>query len=276
MGNSPSKKDKPTTTSTSYSSTTTSNPAPTTSHTSTPSSNSTSSAATASSGASRNRSEISTSTNTTSSSTQSKPSDSAKKTQEPGKPSKLDELFEKYRDPDSVDSIGPNGVEQLCQDLSLDPESILVLVLAWHLKAQTMGYFTKKEFVTGLSQLGVDSIPKLQSTIQTFNKDLDNADKFRDIYRYAFTFAKEKENKILELESACAMLSLILTPKYPHVQQLIDFLQNHQKSYRGVNSDQWLSIFEFMKLIHPDGSNYDENGAWPVMLDEYVTWVKSK
>ncbi|GAM24581.1 hypothetical protein SAMD00019534_077560 [Acytostelium subglobosum LB1] len=192
------------------------------------------------------------------------------------KTKRLEEFFEKYRE-QGTDSIGPDGVVQLCSDLGVEPEDIVMLVLAWHLKAKSMGYFTKQEFVTGLSELGIDSLAKLQSHLPSLRKDLDDANNFKEIYRFAFLFSKESENnKILELANACDMISLVLCPKYEQATQLIDYLTNHQKSYRGINMDQWLSIFEFVKTIAPDASNYDENGAWPVLLDEYVDWVKTK
>jgi len=38
--------------------------------------------------------------------------------------------------------------------------------------------------------------------------------------------------------------------------------------------DQWMNILEFCRTIKGDLSNYDENGAWPVLLDEYCEWIR--
>ncbi|EGG23619.1 calcium-binding EF-hand domain-containing protein [Cavenderia fasciculata] len=190
---------------------------------------------------------------------------------------RIEEFYDQYADPEDPTNIGPEGIERLCKDLGVEPEDVIVLVLAWHLNAQSMGFFSKKEFTTGLLKLGIDSLQKLQTYLPNFKKDLEDQNNFKEIYRFAFLFAKENpQNKILEIESACSMMSLILTLKYPHADKLVDYLLNHQTTYRGLNMDQWLSVFEFAKVIAPDTSNYDENGAWPVLLDEYVDWVKSK
>jgi hypothetical protein len=122
------------------------------------------------------------------------------KAQEPDKGTfaikRLEELFEKYKENDSP-QIGPEGIETLCRDIGVDPENVVVLVLAWHLNAQSMGYFKKEEFINGLQALGVDTADKLKNHLKIFTSELDDPSKFKDIYRYAFGFAKEKEQKIL-------------------------------------------------------------------------------
>jgi len=49
-----------------------------------------------------------------------------------------------------------------------------------------------------------------------------------------------------------------------------------QTSYKSVNLDQWMNILEFSRTIRADFTNYDENGAWPVLLDEYCEWAKDR
>jgi DCN1-like protein 1/2 len=67
---------------------------------------------------------------------------------------KLEHLYSKYRDPNEPEKITVDGVMRLLDDLSLSPDSRLVLVLAWKLKAATQCEFTKDEFINGLSELG--------------------------------------------------------------------------------------------------------------------------
>ena len=43
----------------------------------------------------------------------------------------------------------PVGVEALCSDLGLDPADRKVLLLAWKMDAQRMGYFSRAEFERG-------------------------------------------------------------------------------------------------------------------------------
>ena len=78
----------------------------------------------------------------------------------------------------------------------------------------------------------------------------------------------------LELDTATALLSVLLSDKWCLVESFVTFLQK-QKQYRVINRDQWYSILEFSQAMQSDLSNYDPNGAWPVLLDEYVEWTSA-
>jgi len=188
---------------------------------------------------------------------------------------RLEELFEKYKDPDNPNQIGPDGIEGLCKDLGVDPDDVVILVLAWHLNAQSMGFFKRDEFIGGLQRLGVDSISKLKNQLNNIKKDLDDPVKYKEIYRFAFGFAKERDQKILDLAIADALLGLVMGNRFPHGDHLRQYLIE-QKTYKSVNMDQWMNILEFSRTIKADFTNYDENGAWPVLLDEYCEWAKEK
>lgn len=60
------------------------------------------------------------------------------------------------------DIIGVDGITSLCADLGVDPADIVMLVLAFHLKADIMCEFTKEEWGGGLARLGCDSLEKLR------------------------------------------------------------------------------------------------------------------
>lgn len=51
-----------------------------------------------------------------------------------------------------------DGVMRLLDDLDLPPDSRLVLILAWKLRAATQCEFTRDEFMNGFTELGFVSI----------------------------------------------------------------------------------------------------------------------
>ncbi|GMP35129.1 hypothetical protein CsSME_00007704 [Camellia sinensis var. sinensis] len=74
-----------------------------------------------------------------------------------------------------------------------------ILVLSWHMKAATMCEFSKQEFI---------------------------GEKFREIYDFAFGWAKEKGQKSLALDTAIGMWQLLFEEKqWPLVDHWCQFLQ---------------------------------------------------
>eukprot|EP00074_Homo_sapiens_P095664 XP_016873893.1 DCN1-like protein 5 isoform X1 [Homo sapiens] len=59
--------------------------------------------------------------------------------------------FYEYAGPDEV--VGPEGMEKFCEDIGVEPENIIMLVLAWKLEAESMGFFTKEEWLKGMTSL---------------------------------------------------------------------------------------------------------------------------
>ncbi|XP_014680034.1 PREDICTED: DCN1-like protein 5, partial [Priapulus caudatus] len=60
--------------------------------------------------------------------------------------------FHEYATADE-DVIGPEGMEKFCEDIGVEPENIVMLVLAWKLDAKQMGFFTLAEWLKGFSEL---------------------------------------------------------------------------------------------------------------------------
>jgi len=181
-------------------------------------------------------------------------------------------LFNEYVDPNDSEVIGPEGIETFCNALAVDPEDVVMLVIAWKMDAKQMGYFTKKEWLKGLSELQCDSIVKLRSKIDSLRSQLFDPLTFKNVYRFAFDFSKDKDQRSMDIETARAMLNLLLGKQWPMFPYFDQFIE--QSKYKVINKDQWCNVLEFSRSVSPDLSNYDEDGAWPVLLDEFVDWYR--
>ncbi|KAM4742583.1 DCN1-like protein 5 isoform 2-T2 [Anableps anableps] len=178
--------------------------------------------------------------------------------------------FHKFAGPDKV--VGPEAMEKFCEDIGVEPENIIMLVLAWHLEAAKMGYFTKDEWLRGMTVLQCDCTERLQSKLDYMRNELNDAVAFKNIYRYAFDFARDTNQRSLDMDTATSMLALLLGRTWPLFPVFRQFLES---KYKGLNKDQWYNVLEFSRTINTDLSNYDEDGAWPVLLDEFVEWQKT-
>eukprot|EP00271_Cylindrocystis_brebissonii_P005370 TRINITY_DN17384_c0_g1_i2.p2 TRINITY_DN17384_c0_g1~~TRINITY_DN17384_c0_g1_i2.p2 ORF type:complete len:269 (-),score=48.06 TRINITY_DN17384_c0_g1_i2:281-1087(-) len=187
---------------------------------------------------------------------------------------RIEQWFLRYKD-EHCDMILGEGVARLCEDLQVDPSDIATLVLSWHLDAATMCEFSRSEFVDGVSSLGADSVEKLRALLPRFRSELKDENKFREVYNFAFAWAKEKGQKSLALDTAMPMWRLLFSERsWPLVDQWCTFLQEHHNT--AISRDTWTQLLEFARTIQPDLSNYDEGGAWPYLVDEFVDYLRKE
>lgn len=86
--------------------------------------------------------------------------------------------------------VGPEGMEKFCEDIGVEPENVAMLVLAYKMGAKQMGFFTKTEWMKGLTDLQCDTASKVQSKLDYLRGLLNDPNNFKIIYRYAYDFAR--------------------------------------------------------------------------------------
>ncbi|XP_050403362.1 DCN1-like protein 1 [Patella vulgata] len=185
---------------------------------------------------------------------------------------RLDVLWNKYKDPHEEDKMTVDGVMKFLEDLSLNPESRTVLILAWRFKAATQCEFTKDEFINGMLELGCDSVEKLRVKCSTMEFDIRDPVRFKDFYQFTFNYAKNPGQKGLDLEMALAYWNIVLAGRFKFLDLWVSFLQEHHK--RSIPKDTWNLLLDFCNMINDDMTNYDEEGAWPVLIDDFVEYAK--
>lgn len=187
-------------------------------------------------------------------------------------------LFSTYKGQESEDKISIEGIERLLSDLELEADSILVLIFAWKCKASAQCVFTREEFYTGLQSLGgdtIDRIDKLKNCLIRAEMELtNNQHLFKDLYQFTFNYAKNQLQKSLDLEIAIAYWNILLKSRFRFLDLWIEFLNETHK--RAITRDTWNLLLDFSTMIDDSMSNYDEEGAWPVLIDEFVEYARRK
>ncbi|KAK5669856.1 Scaffold-type E3 ligase [Batrachochytrium dendrobatidis] len=182
-------------------------------------------------------------------------------------------LFDKYKDAEE-DAILLEGTEALCNDLNIDPTDVVTLVLAYHLKCENMCEFNRRGWQEGWLALQCDNIESMKAAVQQMRHELDDPKMARAVYIFTFNFAKQSTQKGLGLESALAFWDLLLKDRYTHLNMWKEFLEEaHGKS---ITKDTWCLFWDFTESINEDFSNYDDDGAWPLLIDSFVVYAREK
>lgn len=103
---------------------------------------------------------------------------------------------------------------------------------------------------------------------------LDDEENFRSFYMYSFDYNKPPEQRSIPIETAKNLFPLIMEGRFKHLDLWTDFLQSRTHA---ISKDTFSLLLDFALTINDDMSNFDEeNGAWPVLLDEFVDYARPR
>jgi len=188
---------------------------------------------------------------------------------------KLSKVFDKYAGTTekTKDIMEDEKLAEFLNAIGVDPSGGGSLCVAYRLKCKTMGLIKRQEFLDGWKNYGADSIDTMKTSAKDIVKTLENKSDFKDFYRWLFDFVKEEgDRKTIDASVAVDMWNLVMTSHFPLLPKWIKFLESQNQ--KTVSQDLWTMAFEFARDVKPDLSNYDPDGAWPAVVDEFVEFVK--
>ncbi|KAG6462750.1 DCN1-like protein 3 [Manduca sexta] len=187
---------------------------------------------------------------------------------------KINQLFDQYKD-SLEDAILAEGIENLCNDLQLNPDDFKVLILAWKLNASQMCHFTKSEFIQGLKSMKTDSIKGIQNKLNEITSELRrDTEQFKDLYRFTFKFGLDVNigQRILPTDIAILLWRLVFTNNEPLIlNKWLNYLEKNPH-IRGIPKDTWYMFLNFCEFVGDDLSSYDDTEAWPSLFDDFVEY----
>lgn len=132
---------------------------------------------------------------------------------------------------------------------------------------------------------------------QCIYQQLQTPQQFKPFYQSVFKMIKQAQNntgKTVDLRVACQFLKLLLQQQFPHhvhsfcsyLEYLLDFpvssvssssssCPSHSFPSRRFTFDHWNSFYEWCLTVeHGSFIGWEQDGAWPVLFDEYVEWIR--
>ncbi|EGZ21291.1 hypothetical protein PHYSODRAFT_491983 [Phytophthora sojae] len=178
-----------------------------------------------------------------------------------------------FADPEADEaSITEEGIFALCEALEIDSQDPVMLALSCAMESEMMGVYTRTEFRRGMLKLHCHSIEDLRAAIPTLRNQMRDRAQFATIYSFTFGFSKDPTQKSLALELAVGLWDLLLPGHFHWRRHWLQYVRKNSRSV--VSKDLWLQVLDFGHQIKPDLSNYDENGAWPVLLDDFAAHMQ--
>ena len=194
--------------------------------------------------------------------------------------SKLNALFDKYKNTEEEDMILMDGVERLCSDLGLLPDDFKILLLAWKFNAEQMCQFSRKEMVNGCKALNVENLSQIRNRLNELVVQLrSNPELFKNLYRFTFKFGLDQASgqRILPIDVALCLWKLVFSlHKPPILDRWLFFLQKDQAQIRSIPRDTWNMFLNFSETVGDDLSSYDDAEAWPSIFDNFVEYENDR
>merc|ERR1712179_507934 len=127
----------------------------------------------------------------------------------------------------------------------------------------------------------VDSIKKLSEELNKLDKNIDNEkDRFKEMYKFTFDYAKEPTHKSLDVESAVGYWEILFKNKDQTFKLLEDWLrfveEKAESGLKVISRDQWNLLVDFGEISAQLVQEYDPYSAWPVLIDEFTEWYQER
>ncbi|XP_011010654.1 PREDICTED: uncharacterized protein LOC105115464 [Populus euphratica] len=109
-----------------------------------------------------------------------------------------------------------------------------------------------------------DELLKLMSKLEL----MVDFSEFSRFYDFVFFMCRENGQKNITVNKAITAWKLILAGRFRLLNQWCDFVQENQR--HNISEDTWQQVLAFSRCVHENLEGYDPEGAWPVLIDDFV------
>ena len=184
----------------------------------------------------------------------------------------LKQTFEKYNDEGMIDD---DNLLTFLEDLQVEPDDLVLLVLFEQMECEAGNEIKWVEFERGMKKLHCTTVADIKNRLDGLRATLALDDTFERIYKYAFKLNLQDNKKILDKETAVALWELLLPEKFDLLSQWVTFVES-QEDVKWISKDVFFQIHAFSKKFGKDLSTWQDDGAWPCVIDDFVEYAKNE
>ncbi|ESQ32603.1 hypothetical protein EUTSA_v10004712mg [Eutrema salsugineum] len=96
---------------------------------------------------------------------------------------------------------------------------------------------------------------------------------FTRFYDFVFFMCREKGQKNITVGRALTAWKLVLVGRFRLLNHWCDFIEKNQR--HNISEDTWQQVLAFSRCVHENLEGYDSEGAWPVLIDDFVEHMYS-
>ncbi|XP_057769504.1 defective in cullin neddylation protein AAR3-like [Salvia miltiorrhiza] len=149
------------------------------------------------------------------------------------------------------DNHGPDDESQRIRDLRDE------LAQLWKL--------VESKLSTSVSIL--DEVSKLMSRLDLTAEYSE----FSRFYDFVFFICRENGQKNITVSRAIMAWRLVLSGRFRLINHWCNFVEKNQRY--NISEDTWRQVLAFSRCVHENLEGYDPEGAWPVLIDDFVEYM---
>lgn len=109
-----------------------------------------------------------------------------------------------------------------------------------------------------------DEVLKLMSRLDL----MVDYSEFSRFYDFVFFICRENGQKNITVSRAVMAWRLVLAGRFRLLNEWCDFVEKNQR--HNISEDTWRQVLAFSRCVHENLGGYDPEGAWPILVDEFV------
>lgn len=110
----------------------------------------------------------------------------------------------------------------------------------------------------------LEELPVLMSRLDL----MADSSQFSWFYNFAFFICREDGQRSITVSRAIMAWKLVLSGRFRLLNQWCSFVEKNQR--HNISEDTWRQVLAFSRCVHENLEGYDPEGAWPVLIDEFV------